>query len=171
MDALENTSVPTPFVLEASYESDDVARLEVDIHQLLHLFRVSTSREFFQLSTTAAKAMIEGSAIIPSIGPKLYHAENTDLDILKVGKVISAQRRALNLSQRDLATRSRLGFSTLQALETGKLGELGFTKITRVLRSMGLHLQVVTTPTKRPTLEDLLAEPNPKVHNPEPYPA
>jgi hypothetical protein len=38
-----------------------------------------------------------------------------------------------------LAKRARVGLSTLDALENGRLGELGYSKITNILTALGLE--------------------------------
>lgn len=80
------------------------------------------------------------------------------MTLLSVGEQIGAKRRALGLSQAALAKQARLGRSTLDALENGRLGELGFSKIDRLLSVLGLELKIQESASRRPTLEELLKE-------------
>jgi transcriptional regulator with XRE-family HTH domain len=80
------------------------------------------------------------------------------LGILLVGKEIAGKRKELGLTQSALAKKARVGLSTLDALENGRLGELGFSKITNILAALGLELKLQAASTRRPTLEDLMKE-------------
>jgi transcriptional regulator with XRE-family HTH domain len=75
-----------------------------------------------------------------------------------LGEQIAAKRKALGLTQRALAKKARIGVSTLDALENGRLGELGYSKITNVLTVMGLELKLQEASAGRPTLEELMKE-------------
>ncbi len=77
------------------------------------------------------------------------------LDLLTIGKKIVTQRKALGLTQTQLATRSRTSRATITALETGAQRELGFNKIIALLTVLGLDLRLTTANADRPTLEDL----------------
>lgn len=75
-----------------------------------------------------------------------------------IGEQIASRRRALGLSQAALARQAKVGHSTLDALENGRLGELGFSKIIRLLSGLGLELKIQEATGRRPTLEDLMEE-------------
>jgi transcriptional regulator with XRE-family HTH domain len=75
-----------------------------------------------------------------------------------LGEQISKKRKAMGLTQPALAHRARVGLSTLDALENGRLGELGFTRITNILTSLGLELKLQDATSGRPTLDELLKE-------------
>jgi transcriptional regulator with XRE-family HTH domain len=81
-------------------------------------------------------------------------------DIATIGMHIAKHRTELRLTQGELAARARIGRSTLDALENGRLAELGFGKISRVLAALGLAIKITEANRGRPTLEDLLAEPD-----------
>ena len=51
------------------------------------------------------------------------------LTLYSIGEQIAARRKALGLSQAALAKQAKVGHSTLDALENGRLGELGLSKI------------------------------------------
>jgi DNA-binding XRE family transcriptional regulator len=80
------------------------------------------------------------------------------LDLAILGREIAHRRSAAGLTQAIVASRARIGRSTLDALENGRTAELGFGKIVRILASLGLDLQVIEARRLRPTLEDLQGE-------------
>jgi len=75
-----------------------------------------------------------------------------------IGCRIAERRKALGLSQAALARQAKVGHSTLEALENGRLGELGLSKIIRILSALGLELKIQEAAPHRPTLEDILKE-------------
>jgi transcriptional regulator with XRE-family HTH domain len=80
------------------------------------------------------------------------------LDLSTVGRAIAERRSKLRLTQAALAKRAGIGRSTLDALENGRMTELGFSKIARLTATLGLELQITEIRPRRPTLEDLLGE-------------
>jgi transcriptional regulator with XRE-family HTH domain len=80
------------------------------------------------------------------------------LDLATLGLRIAEHRNAQHMTQAELARRARIGRSTLDALENGRVTELGFGKVCRVLATLGLTIKISETNRGRPTLEDLLAE-------------
>ena len=75
-----------------------------------------------------------------------------------LGNAIAIRRKAMGLSQKVLAGKAGVGRSTLDALENGRLGELGFVKVARIMAALGLELQLQETGSNRPALEELLEE-------------
>ena len=75
-----------------------------------------------------------------------------------LGQQIAERRKKLDLTQSALAQKARVGLSTLDALENGRLGELGYSKVTNILAALGLELKLEEAGTHRPTLEDLMNE-------------
>lgn len=55
---LYTTGVPTPFVIEASYPCSNVVIAEQHVHDMLDLFRESSSREFFRMKPENATAIM-----------------------------------------------------------------------------------------------------------------
>ena len=80
------------------------------------------------------------------------------LDLSDVGRQIVSKRKSLRLSQAELAGRARISRATVAALENGRCAELGFTKITKLLATLGLELKVQEASGHRPTLDELLEE-------------
>ena len=75
-----------------------------------------------------------------------------------LGNAIATRRKAMGLTQKVLAGKAGVGRSTLDALENARLGELGFVKVARILAALGLQLELQEAGSKRPTLDELLAE-------------
>jgi transcriptional regulator with XRE-family HTH domain len=82
------------------------------------------------------------------------------LSLASIGELIANRRKALGLTRAALALQAGIGLSTLEALENGRIGELGYSKIVRLLSALGLELTVQQTSPRRPTLEDLMREEN-----------
>lgn len=80
------------------------------------------------------------------------------LSLSSIAEQIAAKRKALGLTQPALAKKARVGLSTLDALENGRLGELGYSKITNILSALGLELKLQETSARRPTLDELMEE-------------
>ncbi len=80
------------------------------------------------------------------------------LTLNSVGEHVSARRKKLGLSQTELARRASISRATLDALENGRSGELGFSKITRLLSALGLRLNLEEAGSHRPTLDELMKE-------------
>lgn len=80
------------------------------------------------------------------------------LPLSTLGEQIASRRKALGLTQPALAKKANVGRSTLDALENGRLGELGFTKITNILSALGMQLKLEDAGARRPTLDELREE-------------
>ena len=80
------------------------------------------------------------------------------LTLAALGLEIAGRRKALRLSQIDLGRKAGVSRATLDALENGRAGELGFSKISKILAVLGLELRVRDAKPKRPTLDELLSE-------------
>lgn len=80
------------------------------------------------------------------------------LDIISLGGRIAEQRKRLKLSQADLSRKAGISRATLDAVENGRVGELGFSKLTKLLAALGLELMLQTASSQRPTLDELMQE-------------
>ena len=80
------------------------------------------------------------------------------LPLYLLGEQIAIKRKKLSLTKPTLAKKARVGLSTLDALENGRMGELGYSKITNILRALGLELKLQEASARRPTLEELMEE-------------
>ena len=63
------------------------------------------------------------------------------MDLLSLGLLIAERRRAQGLRLAELAEAAGVGRSTLAALESGKLRELGFNKVVRICAAAGIRLE------------------------------
>jgi transcriptional regulator with XRE-family HTH domain len=75
-----------------------------------------------------------------------------------IGSRIASRRKALGLSQSALAHNAGVSRATLEALENGRSGELGFSKVANILSALGLELKLQEANSQRPTLDELLEE-------------
>jgi transcriptional regulator with XRE-family HTH domain len=80
------------------------------------------------------------------------------LDLIFLGAQIAAHRKKLKLSQIALARKAGISRATLDALENGRAGEVGFAKLTKLLTALGLELKLQDASSHRPTLDELLQE-------------
>jgi transcriptional regulator with XRE-family HTH domain len=80
------------------------------------------------------------------------------LMLSSIGVQIAAARRKRKWSQALLAQRASVSRATIEALENGRTGELGFSKITKILSALGMELKLQQTGSARPTLEELMRE-------------
>jgi DNA-binding XRE family transcriptional regulator len=80
------------------------------------------------------------------------------LALSELGERIATKRKTLGLTQPTLAKKASVGLSTLDALENGRLGELGYSKIKNILTALGLELKLQEAIAGRPTLEELMEE-------------
>jgi transcriptional regulator with XRE-family HTH domain len=80
------------------------------------------------------------------------------LDLSTIGDMIKHRRQAKRLTQGSLARQAGVGRATVETLENGRCGELGFVKLSRLLAALGLEFKIGTANLGRPTLDDLLAE-------------
>jgi transcriptional regulator with XRE-family HTH domain len=80
------------------------------------------------------------------------------LDLISIGQQITEHRKKLKFSQDALARKAGISRATLEALENGRTGELGFSKVTRLLAALRLELKLHVAGSHRPTLDQLLKE-------------
>ena len=80
------------------------------------------------------------------------------LDLISLGKQIAESRKTLKLSQAALSIKAGISRATLDALENGRAGEMGFSKLTKLLAALGLELKLQAASLRRPTLDELLQE-------------
>jgi transcriptional regulator with XRE-family HTH domain len=79
-------------------------------------------------------------------------------DLIFIGDEIAKRRKTLKLSQAELARKAGVSRATLDALENGRAGELGFSKLTKLLAVVGLELKLQAAGSHRPTLDELVEE-------------
>jgi transcriptional regulator with XRE-family HTH domain len=79
-------------------------------------------------------------------------------NLIAIGEQIAQNRKRLKLSQAELSRKAGISRATLDALENGRTGELGFSKLIRLLAALGLELKIQAASSQRPTLDELLEE-------------
>jgi transcriptional regulator with XRE-family HTH domain len=80
------------------------------------------------------------------------------LKLHSIGSQIASRRKALGFTQSALADKAGVSRATLDALENGRSGELGFSKVANILSALGLELKLQEANLRRPTLDELLQE-------------
>lgn len=75
------------------------------------------------------------------------------MDLQALGALIGQRRRSKGLTLRELAAIARVGRSTLAALESGKLAELGFNKVARLCAAVDLVLEARPLRLEAPLME------------------
>jgi transcriptional regulator with XRE-family HTH domain len=80
------------------------------------------------------------------------------LDLISIGALIAERRKKHGLTQTQLSQKAGMSRATLDALENGRAGELGFSRLSRLLAALGLELTIQPTSSHRPTLDELLQE-------------
>jgi transcriptional regulator with XRE-family HTH domain len=79
-------------------------------------------------------------------------------DLPSIGSQIAERRKTLKLSQAELARKAGVSRATLEALENGRAGELGFSKLAKLLAAVGLEIKLQPAGSHRPTLDELMQE-------------
>ena len=80
------------------------------------------------------------------------------LTLSSIGVQIAGARKKQALSQAQLAKHASVSRATIEALENGRTGELGFSKITKILAALGMELKLEESGSGRPTLDELRLE-------------
>jgi transcriptional regulator with XRE-family HTH domain len=80
------------------------------------------------------------------------------MELIDLGDLVKKTRRAQKLSQGELVQRSKVSRARLDALENGRISDIGFKNLMRVMNALGLDLRVTQLNDSRPTLEDLVEE-------------
>jgi transcriptional regulator with XRE-family HTH domain len=78
--------------------------------------------------------------------------------IASIGQRISEARKQNGLRQIDLVSRTGVSRATIDALENGRAGDIGLSRLNRILSAVGLELNIRTLTDQRPTLDELLKE-------------
>lgn len=80
------------------------------------------------------------------------------MDLIRIGEEIREARRDRRWSQEDLAKASGVSRSRIAGVENGRLPEVGFQLLRRVLIALDLDLRITDFNSGRPTLEQLVEE-------------
>lgn len=80
------------------------------------------------------------------------------ISLVEIGDAVKTRRKAMKLTQSALAERAGVSLARVEGLENGRLPEMGFKNLSRILAALGLDLRLTDQNQRRPTLEDLRAE-------------
>jgi transcriptional regulator with XRE-family HTH domain len=80
------------------------------------------------------------------------------IDLIDLGELIKKTRRDQKLSQGELVQRAKVSRARLEALENGRISDIGFKNLMRVMNALGLDFRITQLNDSRPTLEDLVEE-------------
>jgi transcriptional regulator with XRE-family HTH domain len=80
------------------------------------------------------------------------------MELIDLGDLVKKTRRAQRLTQGELVQRSKVSRARIDALENGRISDIGFKNLMRVMNALGLDLRVTQLNDSRPTLEDLVEE-------------
>src|SRR5450755_4216868 len=80
------------------------------------------------------------------------------LNLLTFGGRVAEKRKSLKWTQLELAQKAQISRATLDALENGRLGELGFSKLSKILAALGFELMLEQAMLRRPTLDEIREE-------------
>jgi transcriptional regulator with XRE-family HTH domain len=72
------------------------------------------------------------------------------MNLQGIGLLVTERRRELGLTLQALATEAQVGRSTLAALESGKLRELGYGRVARICAAVGLVLEARAMTLEKP---------------------
>jgi transcriptional regulator with XRE-family HTH domain len=75
------------------------------------------------------------------------------MDLRTVGRLVRERRRSQQRTLAEVSSAAHVGRSTLAALESGKLEELGFAKVERICAALGLVLEARPTVLHEPLME------------------
>jgi transcriptional regulator with XRE-family HTH domain len=80
------------------------------------------------------------------------------LTIAQIGRYVAKARSSAGLRQTDLAANAGLSRATIDALENGRAGDIGISKLSRALAALGLELAIRPITNERPTLDELMID-------------
>ena len=80
------------------------------------------------------------------------------LTLRQIGQAVATARSSAGLRQTDLAAKADLSRATIDALENGRTSDIGVSKLSRVLATLGLELAIRPATNERPTLDELMKE-------------
>ncbi len=80
------------------------------------------------------------------------------ISLSEVGRYIAEARKAMQITQLELASKAGVSRPTIDFLENGRATEIGYSKLVRILAVLGMELRVQPIALERPTLDDLLKE-------------
>ncbi|MBZ9994241.1 helix-turn-helix domain-containing protein [Mesorhizobium sp. BH1-1-4] len=80
------------------------------------------------------------------------------IDLIDLGNEIKNARRKRKLTREKLAELSGVSRARIEALENGRVSDMGFKGVLALMNIVGLDFRLTTFNNKRPTLEDIMEE-------------
>ncbi|MDX2264325.1 MAG: helix-turn-helix domain-containing protein [Hyphomicrobiales bacterium] len=78
-----------------------------------------------------------------------------------IATAVREARKELRLTQEQLAALAQVSRPTIARLETGRLAQIGYKPLLRILNATGLDLRLTPLNRGRPTLDELAREEEP----------
>ena len=82
------------------------------------------------------------------------------MDIIQIGQKVKEKRESINLTQAQLASLSKVSRMTINALENGRLKEIGITKLLSIIELLDMTLDFKNRPSSKDTLIQLTQSAN-----------
>ena len=80
------------------------------------------------------------------------------IDLNDIGNEIKNARKQRKLTREKLAELSGLSRARIEALENGRVSDMGFKRVLTLMNIAGFDFRLTTFNNKRPTLEDIIEE-------------
>lgn len=74
----------------------------------------------------------------------------------EIGKVIRKRRKSLGYSIEQLAEYSETSFSTISRIELGKLNDIHFSTLSRILNALNLNFEISSDTQKQSNMTNLI---------------
>lgn len=91
-------------------------------------------------------------------GSKQLICEAKMIDLNDLGNEIKNARKQRKLTREKLSELSGVSRARIEALENGRVSDMGFKGVLTLMNIVGLDFRLTTFNNKRPTLEDILEE-------------
>jgi len=77
------------------------------------------------------------------------------MDIWDLGQAVRKTRKAMGLTQQELANRAGVARGRIDGLENERLADIGFVTLSKILEALDMDIRLTTFNGNRPTLDDL----------------
>ncbi len=126
----------------------------------MDIWRLSPVRRFKPCASSLSRSgtRVPGRKCVPASATPLlpeatagckiyftYRQSGSAMELSEIGKTIRKARQARGLTQERLAAKAGISRATLNGLETGMVGELGFRRLAAILGILGYELAPAST--------------------------
>ncbi len=80
------------------------------------------------------------------------------MDLFEIGEMVRERREAMGLTQAELAERSGVSRVRISHLESGRVFDMSFGKLSALLDACGMSLRVADRRDARPVFEEIRRE-------------